>query len=64
MSLVLLFFVIDFFSRAHFIETWFNLTNILLTKFVLLVLKFAGSPIHPPLGALNWYQSHILHLRD
>jgi hypothetical protein len=24
---------------------------------VLLVLNFAGSPIHPPLGALNWYRS-------
>jgi hypothetical protein len=22
---------------------------------------FTGSPIHPPLGALNWYQSRSLH---
>jgi hypothetical protein len=29
------------------------------------VLNFIGSPIHPPpLGALNWYQSRSLHLRD
>jgi hypothetical protein len=27
------------------------------------VLNFAGSPIHPPLGALDWYQSRTLHLR-
>jgi hypothetical protein len=25
---------------------------------------FAGSPIHPPLGALNWYQSRSLQERD
>jgi hypothetical protein len=30
----------------------------------LLVLNFTGSPIHPPLSALNWYQSRSLHLRD
>jgi hypothetical protein len=28
------------------------------------VFDFTGSPIHPPLGALNWYQSRTLHLRD
>jgi hypothetical protein len=28
------------------------------------VFDITGSPIHPPLGALNWYQSHTLHLRD
>jgi hypothetical protein len=25
---------------------------------------FTGSPIHPPLGALNWYRSRSLHERD
>jgi hypothetical protein len=28
------------------------------------VFDFTGSPIHPPLGALNWYQSRTLHQRD
>jgi hypothetical protein len=40
-------------------------TNTLITKFCgYLVFDFIGSPIHPPLGALNWYQSRTLHLRD
>jgi hypothetical protein len=28
------------------------------------VFEFTGSPVHPPLGALNWYRSRTLHLRD
>jgi hypothetical protein len=59
-SLVSLFFVIGFFSRV----LASNLALILLTfhnQVVLLVFDFTGSPIHPPLGALNWYQSRTLH---
>jgi hypothetical protein len=50
------------FTRTRFkLLSRSNFHNIVLW---LLVLNFTGSPIHPPLGALNWYQSRSLHLRD
>jgi hypothetical protein len=50
------------FTRTHFkLLSCSNLHNKVLW---LLVLNFTGSPIHPPLGALNWYRSRSLHVRD
>jgi hypothetical protein len=62
-SLVSLFSVIVFVPRALTIATWFNLTTFYKPSFVLFSVEFAGSPIHPPLGALNWYQSRTLNLK-
>jgi hypothetical protein len=37
-----------------------TLNQVLWIKFQV----FTGSPVHPPLGALNWYQSRSLQERD
>jgi hypothetical protein len=53
-------------SSQEFASKLLSRTNTSITKFCgYLVFDFIGSPIHPPpLGALNWYQSRTLHLRD
>jgi hypothetical protein len=37
-------------------------TNLILVQVCVVKLFYLGSPIHLPLGALNWYQSRSLHL--
>jgi hypothetical protein len=64
-SLVLSFFLIIVIRKSslysHLVLLHYHLYNQVLW---LLVVDFTGSPIHPPLGALNWYQSRSIHVRD
>jgi hypothetical protein len=54
-------FLFDYLCPQELASSYLAILNQVLC---LLVLNFTGSPIHPPLGALNWYQSRSLHLRD
>jgi hypothetical protein len=50
------------FSSLYSYHLGFNPTNIYYKQSLCcLDLIFTGSPIHPPLGALNWYRSRTLH---
>jgi hypothetical protein len=52
----------EFSSSLYIYQLGFDFTNTYFKPSLsCLEFIFTGSPIHPPLGALNWYQSRSLH---
>jgi hypothetical protein len=53
----------SYFAHTPHLNLALTFTNPVLVQVYFVELFFTGSPIHPPLGALNWYQNCSLHPR-